>query len=322
VKHATVIRLGAIGDAVWTLPVIRELHNDGFTINVHCKQIATPVYKNNPYISKLYAYPNETGALVNISVPHGSNVIDLDNTIEGKYLTNTTPIGCVAHPFRFSLGCTVCLNNKLCRKVNVNYVEEQLRVAGLAGRNPSTLGEIRVLPEDLQKVQNITDNWSNKFVVLWSLATTAHKQYVAWFKLAQDFCRMHADVLVYTMGSPECAIYEQEGLQIHTGHWTLDQSIALISHANLIIGGETGPMNIASCFGIKKLLLLSHSSLENLSKYWTNTSSVQPQSGCHPCYQLHNTLSSCPTKQGQPVCTVDIEYYKLLDTLNYLKGLE
>lgn len=315
-KHATIIRLGAIGDAVWTLPIIRELYHDGYKINVHCKKVATPVYKNNPFVDKLYTYPNKLGTKVDILVPVGSKVIDLENTIEGKILSNKPIYGCVEHPERYTFGCMLCASAKQRRKSTINYVEEQLRLAGLEDRNPSTLGTITIPDEDIEAVRTITADWKDKFVILWSLATTAHKQYSGWFKLMQEFCQQHPNVLVYTMGAPECKVYEREAPQIRAGHWPLDKSITLISLANLIIGGETGPMNIASCFNIKKILFLSHSSKDNLAKHWTNTVTVQPHSECHPCYQLHNTLSSCPTKNNTPVCTLDIGYGHLLYLLN------
>lgn len=323
-KHATIIRLGAIGDAVWTLPVIRELHTEGYAINVHCKRVAASVYKNNPRIKNLFTYPNESGTKVDIRVPNGSRVIDLDKTIEGKYLTDSLPVGCSAHILRYELGCSQCQSNKIRRKVNINYAEEQLAVAGFVGRSPSTLGEIYVTLEDLEDVADVLKNWENKYVILWSLADVYHKQYLDWFTLMSEFCTSNPDVVVYTMGSTACAQFEQEGANIHAGHWTLSQSITLISQADLVIGGETGPMNIASCFDVAKLLFLSHSSRDNISKHWTNTLNLLPTSECHPCYQLHRKLDSCPTKPTltgniAPICTVDIDKIDLLNTIKKIK---
>jgi len=329
-KHATVIRLGAIGDAVWTLPVIRELHADGYEISVHCKQMSAPVYKNNPYIKDVYLYPNEPGTKVDIRVPNGSRVIELDNTVEGKLLSDTLPVGCTTHVQAYSLQCPNCAAAKKNRSTTVNYTEEQLRVAGYPGSDPSTLGEIRLAQEDMEEVKDIISSWGISYVVLWSLANVRHKQYREWFSLMLEFCAQHPDVLVYTMGVPECSVYEATAHRICSGHWPLSQSITLIAHANLVIGGETGPMNIASCFDNDKLLFLSHSSRENLCKHWTNTVTVTPNSECHPCYQLHRTLDSCPTRRIKtgtadylpkvPICTTDYDQHELLNILNRIKS--
>lgn len=331
-EHATVIRLGAIGDAVWTLPVIRELHKDGYEIFVHCKEIASPVYKCNPYIKKLFVYTNKSNIKVSIPVPHGSRLIDLDGEIEGKLLVNG-PYGCLIHASKFNSDCVNCLYNKTTRNTeleNINYVEQTLKFAGLEGRNPSTLDQILISQQDVDEVKDIIDSWDNKFVILWSLANTYHKQYPYWFELINEFCENNPDALVYTMGSPDCSIYEVESGQIKAGHWTLRQSITLIAHADLIIGGETGPMNIASCFNIKKLLFLSHSSVNNLSKHWTNTTVVTPFSQCYPCHQLHYMVDSCPTRKivvsqpllnrKFPVCTIDYLKTNLLSILKWIKN--
>jgi hypothetical protein len=48
-----------------------------------------------------------------------------------------------------------------------------------------------------------------------------------------------------------------------------------------------------------KVVLLSHSSPENLTKHWTNTMSVQPEAiSCYPCHRLHVGFEFC-TKDAE-----------------------
>lgn len=43
-----------------------------------------------------------------------------------------------------------------------------------------------------------------------------------------------------------------------------------------------------------KLVLLSHSSPENLTKHWVNTASVEATGvPCHPCHRLHRDFTFC-----------------------------
>jgi hypothetical protein len=50
---------------------------------------------------------------------------------------------------------------------------------------------------------------------------------------------------------------------------------------------------VASC-DVPKVVFLSHSSAENLTKYWRNTVAIEPTGiKCHPCHRLHNAFEFC-----------------------------
>ena len=53
----------------------------------------------------------------------------------------------------------------------------------------------------------------------------------------------------------------------------------------------------AVCFEkVRKILYLSHSSHENLSKHWVNTVALEPEASrapCYPCHRLHYDWANC-----------------------------
>ena len=68
----------------------------------------------------------------------------------------------------------------------------------------------------------------------------------------------------------------------------------MAKYADLVIGPETGVLNAASCWDTPKIIFLSHSSEENLTKYWKNTTAMMPPDcECYPCHQLHYS-DCCP----------------------------
>ena len=87
---------------------------------------------------------------------------------------------------------------------------------------------------------------------------------------------------------------------------------------DLIIGTETGLLNVAGSMPVPKIITLSHSSPEMLTKHWLNVTVLsQPKGvGCpkQPCRQLHggNDMDpwiDCPRQEetGTALCQYHIE---------------
>jgi ADP-heptose:LPS heptosyltransferase len=108
--------------------------------------------------------------------------------------------------------------------------------------------------------------------------------------------------------------------------------MGLTSVVDCVVGPESAVVNFASCFDTPKIVFLSHSSHENLTKYWKNVYPLEPEkelAPCYPCHQLHynfNNVPSCPLIQIQdddgtiigegPVCSMGaIREKTVLDTL-------
>lgn len=89
------------------------------------------------------------------------------------------------------------------------------------------------------------------------------------------------------------------------GKLSVRQTLTLAARANVVIGPETGVMSsVAYAENILKVVMLSHSSRENLTKHWKNTVAVEGGSDCYPCHQLHYDTTYCPTDKttGAAMC--------------------
>jgi len=79
------------------------------------------------------------------------------------------------------------------------------------------------------------------------------------------------------------------------------------------MGPETGILNSVAMMPTPKLVWLSHSSVENLTKHWVNTVALQPsECPCYPCHQLHYNFEFCTRddrEAGGPLalCQVNID---------------
>ena len=102
--------------------------------------------------------------------------------------------------------------------------------------------------------------------------------------------------------------------------------MAFAEAADLIIGTETGLLNASGSMDVPKIVTLSHSSEEMLTKHWKNVIALnQPMgTGCakHPCRQLHggsnrDPWEDCPqhVETGTALCQFHIGPDMMIDAI-------
>ena len=82
-----------------------------------------------------------------------------------------------------------------------------------------------------------------------------------------------------------------------SGKLTVRQTLALEQQCDVVIGPETGVLNAVAFEPNAKVVMLSHSSVENLTKHWVNTESLFASTPCYPCHQLHYGNEFCAVDQ-------------------------
>jgi hypothetical protein len=168
-----------------------------------------------------------------------------------------------------------------------------------------------------------------KFVMLWALnGSSHHKVYPLMEPLLLEWFRVHPDTACITVGDYMAKILEFDHPQLlqRAGEWSIRESLIATKYVDLVIGPETMVTNAAGCFPTPKIVLLSHSSKENLTKYFENDHSLEPESPCYPCHQLHYTKESCPIGEARdmtsgeilgqaPICSLGISPNRLLEEM-------
>lgn len=73
---------------------------------------------------------------------------------------------------------------------------------------------------------------------------------------------------------------------------------------DLVVSPETGVLSAAGAFDTPKIGLLTHSSKENLTKYFINDHSIQSSAPCSPCHKMIHELDDCTLDPefGLPIC--------------------
>ena len=315
-KTACIARLGAIGDMAQVTPMFRLLKEQGYHVTAYIKPgISSLVIKGNPYIDEVIKHDDSLSRKEAFDILDNQLVLQYDRYIDlsGVVENNLLPAWYNEH-FKWD-------KEKLHERCNFNYTDAQLKAAGFTerGLNP----ELFLSAAEREWARKFRKKFAKgKFLIIWALGGSSHHKAWAYTEQAcKAFLDCYKDVVVVTVGDVVCKLIEWEHPRVieKSGELPIRKTMALLQEADCVVGTESGVMNLAAGFETPKVLMLSHSSEENLSKYWDNTSSVVPYAPCHPCHKLHHSLSTCETdSQRWPKCSTSIDIPAILNPIDNL----
>lgn len=205
-----------------------------------------------------------------------TKVINLCETVEGIVL----PISARAH-FHWSKEARHAICNK-------NYVELQHQIAEVPYTKPENFFYSTKEEHDWA----IKEKGSNT-VILWAIAGSGvHKVWPHIDDCINAVLTAHPTVKIFFVGAKEekklQGEWEHPRVFKKAGEWTIRQAMAMAQISDVVVGPETGILNSVCVCPNAKVLLLSHSTVENLSRDWVNTISLwSDDAPCYPCHQLH-----------------------------------
>jgi ADP-heptose:LPS heptosyltransferase len=327
-KRACIVRYGAIGDMIMITPLIKQLAADGYKVTMNITPYAASVLDNNPYVSNIIYQEREV-------IPNSDlgnywaewkgdyeKYINLSESIEGSLLkVEGREDFFTSHEWR----------GNTC---NLNYYDYTMSLGGYPGKLGQR-GELYFTRAEERTAKAFRDKYRDKFLIVWGLNGSSHHKVYPFFEAVMTgFLDSHLDAILVTVGDQTAKTMQFSHPQaIHAaGDWTLRQVFALLPLANLVVGPESAIINAAGCFDVPKIVFLSHSTHENLTKYFTNVYPLDPdttQSPCYPCHQLHYSLESCPIGTVSdvdtnevlcqaPLCTLAIPVSRVLETLEQI----
>jgi ADP-heptose:LPS heptosyltransferase len=99
--------------------------------------------------------------------------------------------------------------------------------------------------------------------------------------------------------------------------WPIRNAIALAQCADVVIGQETAILNAVAMEPMRKIVLLSHSTVQNLTRHWVNTVSLNGRVPCYPCHRIHQTFEYCTRDQasGTAACQNAISAEQVLQVV-------
>jgi len=123
----------------------------------------------------------------------------------------------------------------------------------------------------------------------------------------------------------ECQNGTRDGLHIAiAGYggtaWPLRTTLALAHGAALVVTPDTGPAWSVAFEAMPKIAIVSHASVENVTKHWINTTTLHADPDrvpCWPCHRLHDDKSTCVANKEDTgaACVSDISVETLVTTV-------
>lgn len=325
-KRVCIARYGALGDAIIMTPLIRQLAQDGYAVTLNISSYCAPVFDGNPHISNILIQekdliPNHLlGRYWAFWETQYDHYINLSESIEGDLLVVE--------------GRAPFFTSKTWRERNCNrnYYDYTMLRGGypeITGRR----GELFFTEAEERRARKYFAPLAGNFTIVWALnGSSHHKIYPMMEPLLREWLREHPEARCITTGDPRAKESEFSHPQMipTIGNWSVRESLISTKYAQCVVGPETMMTNAAGCWATPKIVLLSHSTRENLTKYFENDYSLEPSveiAPCYPCHQLHYTKESCPVGEmrdsmtgeilGQaPVCSMGITPERIMEQLD------
>jgi len=302
-QRCLIVRYGAIGDQILASSILPELKKQGYYITYNTAPNGYEILKHDPNIdewivqAKDYVPNPQLGPYWGSLAAEGrwDKIINLCESIEGGLLTL---------PGRLQFDYPHETRQKLFS--SVNYLERTHDIAGVpynfAPKFYPTIAETAWAQKERAKVKAP--------IVAWSIHGSAHHKVYPWTQIVAAWLLTHTPCHVFLLGDKQSGKPLQDGivdsmkkdgidlskLHLMSGEWDIRQALTFVNQVDCLVGPETGTLNAVCMEDVKKVIYLSHSSHENLTKHWKNTTVLLPDKAkapCWPCNRLHYNWDNC-----------------------------
>lgn len=319
IKTACVVRYGGFGDQLQAANILPALKRQGYHVTFMTTPKGRDVIAHDPHVDAWIIQDND-------QVPNAelwpywrawegrfTKFVNLSESVEGTLL---------AMPGRANHAWPDAVRRK---RLGINYLELAAEIAGVPYRS-----EARFYPsqaEDTWAAGYIAEHFGpDAFVILWALSGSSHHKAYPWQdNVMAKVLRANPQAVFVLVGDEACQILEQgwelePRVRCESGRLSIRETLTLASMADCVVGPETGVLNAVGFEpGIGKVCLLSHSSVENLTKHWRNAVSVTPpeQVKCYPCHRLHYTSEFCSVEpeSGAALCQYAIDPARVAEAI-------
>lgn len=286
-KVVALMKLGAHGDALWASSVLPGLKEQGYYVVMYTQETGEEVLRHDPHIDRLIKFESR--------VPMGE-LGELFAWMEKKYKNCRILVECVEgtllpSPQKIQYWFPRAMREKL---MNHNYVELHHMKAEVP------LGpRVKFYPNDEEKrwANKIRSDMKERVVVLVPHGSSVTKMW----PYSPEFARRlleRKDVTVVMLGDERgmdfSALEDHKRFMRIGTRWNIRQAMSLCQLADVVVGQETGLLNCVSHEpDVHKIVLLTHSSVENLTRDWPNVLAIRKMPACAPCHRLHYDWHGC-----------------------------
>lgn len=315
-KTACIVRYGGFGDMLQSANILPELKRHGWHVTMMTTPKGQDILKHDPHIDTWFIQdtdqvPNhELTQYWAVQAKRFTKFINLSESVEGTFL---------AMPGRANHAWPDDVRRKY---MGVNYLEFTAELAGVPYKS-----DTKFYPSDDEKtkaVEYLNNKTPDSFVILWVLSgSSIHKFYPHQDTVIARILLEMPDAKIIFSGDYPCKLLEsgwekESRIQCESGNLSIRDTLTLAQRVDMVIGPETGVLNAVAFEPPAKIIMLSHSSVENLTKHWINTDVMEPENTpCSPCHRLHYGRAFCPedSATGAAMCQANIHPDKVFTAL-------
>jgi ADP-heptose:LPS heptosyltransferase/predicted SAM-dependent methyltransferase len=284
-KRAAVFRPGAYGDVIWSSSITWHLKRQGYHVTVYTGDRGEEVLRHDPNVDRIIAIGED-------QIPEGF----LAKFILAESTKYDHAVNLVESVERNALGWPTDIRffwpDEVRRKTfNRNYLE---LVHDLAGVPHEFHQKFYATDEEMAaaRIWRAAHCGAAPMIVLAPTGSTPPKfwPHVEALAAALSAAGAHLVVLGDLRGLELPAM---PGLHCIGMGYPIREAIALALCADIVIGQETAILNAVAMEPMRKIVLLSHSTVQNLTRHWVNTVSMYGRVPCYPCHRIHQTFEHC-----------------------------
>jgi ADP-heptose:LPS heptosyltransferase len=299
-KTAAVVRVGGHGDALWASSPVALLKERGYHVTVYTAHTGAEVLAHDPHIDRLISLPD--GILTD------EDLIAYWAHEAPKYDSFTNLIGSVevrllAHANEPAFYLPAAVRQKF---MNMNYLEVVHDYAEM----PYDFRQ-KFYPNEFEAAwaKEQRERLAGPVVVINPAGSGPTKFWPHTMAMARKLAGhgVHS-VILGDLDYAMAADIEDVEPWIHVvgKAWPVRAALAYAQVADAVVATESLIANSVAMEDMLKVVTLSHSSNENLTKHWNNTAAIEPKAiACHPCHRIHgHTFAFCQvdTATGCSAC--------------------
>lgn len=302
-----VVRFSSIGDVILTTPIVRCLHEQLPSAEIHfiTKQAFVPLLENNPHIAEIIAIKKSyKEVLPTLKTNDYDVIVDLHNNVRTLSLKLALGKKSVTFPKKnIRKALLTLLKWDVMPKVHI--VDRYFKpVEKLGVKNDGLSCELFLNESEIQTAEKALTTIGS-FVAIAMGAQFATKQLpIELIQKALENNRLP----VVLLGGPS----DQERAELVTlalssqqvinfcGKLSLRESAAVLRKANVLLTGDTGLMHIATCFSVP-IVSVWGNTVPSLGMYPYSPKDPKnftihevPNLPCRPCSKIG--YASCPKK--------------------------
>jgi ADP-heptose:LPS heptosyltransferase/predicted SAM-dependent methyltransferase len=293
-KSLGVVRLGAIGDALWIAGLLAHWKSEGWHITVYTQPQGEQVLRHDPHVDRIICQPHGL-------FDFGDGKISMWQTAywlheERKFDKFVNLIGSTER----RLLPQVCEpdfylpQEQRQRVMNRNYIEALNEWVGITFDRSlvhqkfyPTAAEMAWAAEERAKIDG-------PLVLINPSGSSVPK----WWPYAQELADMLAAERVHSIivGDLRLNKFRPAGKfgKVIGQDLPIRKLFALAALADVVVGTESALVNSVAYEKPLKIVLMSHSTHENLTRDWDNAIAIEPEGlHCYPCHRIHADMTHC-----------------------------